>query len=173
MNRRHVVLMALALVSLWLAVSGFYEESDDLRTDAQRSRPASVMRQKEDPRQILPSEQILALRERAPYRVDPARLEREASIFGTANFTPLAPKPRASTPAQAPQAPPLPYQYLGKKSEDGQWEVYLALNDELRIARLNTVIDGKYRVDSLSPVSLVLTYLPLNQAQTLSLGASN
>jgi hypothetical protein len=173
MKRRYVVLLALVLMSLWLAGSAFLEESDDLRSDAQRSRPAAVTRQKNDARQPLPPSQILALRERAPYRVDPARLEREASIFGAANLTPLAPKSQAAAPVQAPQAPPLPYQYLGKKAEDGQWEVYLTLNDELRIARLNTVIDGKYRVDSLSPVSLGLTYLPLNQAQTLSLGASN
>ena len=173
MKRRHMVLLALALMSLWLAGSGFLEENDDLRSDAQRSRPAAVARQKNDARQPLPPSQILALRERAAYRVDAARLEREASIFGAANLMPLPPKPQATAPAPAPQAPPLPYQYLGKKAEGDQWEVYLTLNDELRIARLNTVIDGKYRVDSLSPAALVLTYLPLNQAQTLSLGATN
>jgi hypothetical protein len=173
MTRRHMALLALVLLSLWLAGSGFLEDSDDLRSDAQRVRPVALTRQKNEPRQPLPPAQILPLRERAAYRVDPSRIEREASIFGAANLAPVAPKPQAAAPAQAPQAPPLPYQYVGKKTEDGQWEVYLTLNDELRIARINTVIDGKYRVDSLSPVAMGLTYLPLNQAQTLSLGASN
>jgi len=173
MTRRHGVLLVLVLMSVWLAGSGFFEEGDDLRSDAQRSRPTTVARQKNEPSQPSLPAQILALRERSAYRVDPARSEREASIFGAANLAPAAPKPQAAAPAQAPQAPPLPYQYVGKKAEDGQWEVYLTLNDELRIARLNTVIDGKYRVDSLSPVAMGLTYLPLNRAQTLSLGASN
>jgi hypothetical protein len=172
MKRRHVTLAVLAVSSIWLAGSGLIEDSGDLLNDAKRSRPAAV-RPRNEPGQSLPPAQILALRERPIYRLDSARTEREASIFGAANLTPVAPKSQAAAPVQAPLAPPLPYQYLGKKVEDGQWEVYLTLNDELRIARVNTVIDGKYRVDSLSASEIGLTYLPLNQAQTLSLGVSN
>ncbi len=69
--------------------------------------------------------------------------------------------------------PPLPFTYLGKKFEDGAWEVYLARGERTIIARPQTVIEGGYRVDAIAPPNLSLTYLPLNKAQRLHIGGAD
>ena len=38
------------------------------------------------------------------------------------------------------------------------------------IVRDNMVIDGAYRVDAITPPTLKLTYLPLNQVQQINIG---
>jgi hypothetical protein len=38
------------------------------------------------------------------------------------------------------------------------------------VVRDKTVIDGTYRVDTIAPPVLTLTYLPLNQVQQLNIG---
>jgi hypothetical protein len=70
-----------------------------------------------------------------------------------------------------PRAPPLPFSFLGKQLQAGAWQVYLALGEDLRIARVATVIDSQYRVESIVPPQIVFTYLPLNERQTLDIGA--
>ncbi|MCA1323584.1 hypothetical protein [Herbaspirillum sp. alder98] len=74
----------------------------------------------------------------------------------------------ASVPAVDASAATLTY--VGKKQEDGIWEVYLAQQDQLFIVRDKTVIDGKYRVESIVPPRLVLTYLPSSRKQTVMIG---
>jgi hypothetical protein len=69
----------------------------------------------------------------------------------------------------APVAPPLRFKFIGKKFEDGAWEVYLAQNDTTFVARVDSVIDNKYHVDAIGPNAVMLTYLPLNQAQRLNI----
>jgi hypothetical protein len=65
----------------------------------------------------------------------------------------------------------LPYAYLGKQWQGGAWEVYLAMGEEVRIARVGSVLDTRYRVVSITPPHLNLVYLPLKQAQSLDIGA--
>lgn len=88
-------------------------------------------------------------------------------LFRSQNWLPPPPKP---LPPPPPSAPPLPFSYLGKKIEDGVWEVYLNRGGQSIIAREKTVIDNLYRVEAIKPPALSLTYLPLNQAQSLIIG---
>ena len=67
-------------------------------------------------------------------------------------------------------APALPFTYVGKAAEKGEWEVFLARGDKTYLARKNDVLDGTYRVDAIAPPNLTLTYLPLNQIQQLNIG---
>lgn len=80
------------------------------------------------------------------------------------------PPPSKPVPPPPPMAPPLPYVFLGKKSEDGKWEVYLARGEQTYIAREQSIIEGQYRIDAIKPPTLSLTYLPLSQQQTLTIG---
>jgi hypothetical protein len=74
-------------------------------------------------------------------------------------------------PPPPPTAPPLPFTFIGKSVGDGAWEVYLARGARTYIVReKGAVIDGTYRVDSIAPPVLTLTYLPLNQVQQLNIG---
>jgi hypothetical protein len=68
-------------------------------------------------------------------------------------------------------APPVPFTYIGKALADGTWEVFLARGDKTYSVRVQTVIDGAYRVERIAPPVMSLTYLPLNQQQQMNIGA--
>ncbi len=77
----------------------------------------------------------------------------------------------ASTEPPPPAAPPLPYTVIGKKFERGNWEVYLAKSDASYIATAGAVLDSEYRIVEIAPPVMTLIYLPLNEKQTLQVGA--
>jgi hypothetical protein len=84
---------------------------------------------------------------------------------------PPPPPPQPAPPPPPPTAPPLPFTFIGKSVGDGAWEVYLARGDRTYVVReKGAVIDGTYRVESIAPPVLTLTYLPLNQIQQLNIG---
>ena len=93
-------------------------------------------------------------------------------VFQSQNWTPPPPKmvAVAAPPPPPPMAPPLPFVYLGKAAADGAWEVFLSRADKTYIVRANTVIDGAYKVVTIAPPVMTLTYLPLNQVQQLNIG---
>jgi len=97
-----------------------------------------------------------------------------AGPFGRQDWTPPPPPPPPPQPAPPPPpptAPPLPFTFIGKSVGDGAWEVYLARGDRTYVVReKGAVIDGTYRVESIAPPVLTLTYLPLNQVQQLNIG---
>ncbi|TWI65118.1 hypothetical protein IP91_02524 [Pseudoduganella lurida] len=97
-------------------------------------------------------------------------------VFAGRNWNPPPPPAAAAEangpppPPPAPTAPPLPFTVLGKGLADGAWEVYLARADRTYVARAGTVIDGMYRIDTIAPPTLTITYLPLKQMQQLNIG---
>jgi hypothetical protein len=97
-------------------------------------------------------------------------------LFGSQSWAPPLPSV-APADAQVPPLPPLsaapgmPFTYIGKKSADGGWEVYLARGDETVIVHDKSVIDANYRVDAIKPPSLTLVYLPLKLVQTIDIGS--
>lgn len=101
------------------------------------------------------------------------RKANDGALFNRQSWTPPPPPPLKPSEMPPPVAPPLPFAYLGKKLEDGVWEVYLARGESTVIARQSIVIDGKYRVDAIKPPTLSLTYLPLNQVQRLTIGGTD
>ena len=93
-------------------------------------------------------------------------------VFQSQNWTPPPPKTVAvaAPPPPPPMAPPLPFVYLGKAAADGAWEVFLSRADKTYIVRADTIIDGAYKVVTIAPPVMTLTYLPLNQVQQLNIG---
>ena len=164
-----MLLALLAALAVWLF---FFQDPDvetDLRSEAQQREPVVRTTRTTEPERGALAEPILRLKQRPSYVAAVGRPEREAPIFGATTFKPAA-QPVQVAPPVAPSAPPLPYSYIGKKSEGGVWEVYLAIGEEIRVAKPNTVMDQNYRVDRIAPPTLALTYLPLNQAQNMSIG---
>jgi hypothetical protein len=114
--------------------------------------------------------------------IDLAKLERGTLAapgndpFAPKSFAPPpAPAPLAHTPAaapEAPSAPPLPFVYAGKVTQDGKTEVYVTRNDELIVIAPGENIDAQYRVDAISASSIRFTYLPLKTVQSLELGVA-
>ena len=105
--------------------------------------------------------------------IDLSRLERAradapaADPFAPKNFAPPQPEQRAAAPAK-PEAPALPFRYLGKLIEDGKLSVFLANGEESVTAKSGERI-GDWRVDKVTESEVQFTYLPMKIKQSLPL----
>lgn len=91
-------------------------------------------------------------------------------LFSATNGLAAVSSAQPTSAAGVPSAPALPFTYLGKKLEDGEWEVYLSHADQTVVARQGGVLASAYRVDAIAPPHLQFTYLPLGLTQDLSIG---
>lgn len=74
----------------------------------------------------------------------------------------------AEPPPPPPQAPPLPFTYLGMLGDEDETTVFLGQQDTNYAVKKGDVINGTYRVEEVESGRVVLTYLPLDQRQTLT-----
>jgi hypothetical protein len=99
-----------------------------------------------------------------------------------------APRPRVAKPAPAPlpappvqvvaapppppppSAPPLPFTYMGKLVEGDNVAVFLSQGERNLVVRQGQTIDSIYRVERIAESAITLTYLPLDQRQTIVIG---
>ncbi len=116
----------------------------------------------------------LTLPLRAPIADKPA-----ADPFIAPSFAPPpppAPPPAVAVapPPPAPTAPPLPFSFVGLLEKGAaKPAAFIAKGDALLVVSAGDVIDGTYRVESLSESAIVLTYLPLNQQQSLAVAGGS
>ncbi|CAN5817975.1 hypothetical protein BH11PSE8_BH11PSE8_39950 [soil metagenome] len=85
---------------------------------------------------------------------------------------PPPPAPVAAPPAPKPpppSAPPLPFAFVGMLERgNNQPQAFLAKGEALLVvAAGDTLENNTYRVESLTPQQIVITYLPMNTRQTL------
>lgn len=86
---------------------------------------------------------------------------------------PAQPASAAPPPAPAPpQAPPLPFKVLGRYDDEGQTTVFVQHLEQALVLRVGDTIAEHYKVESLQGNTLTMRYLPLNQTQTLEVGAT-
>ncbi|OXJ37988.1 hypothetical protein BCO71033_03586 [Burkholderia contaminans] len=112
-----------------------------------------------------PLERLAALR--APVSVEAAHDPFTASSWLPP--PPVVPPPPETRPAP-PTAPPMPFTFVGEQdAKAARPRVFLSNGDQLLIVSPGDVIDRQYRVESVSESSVVLTYLPLNQVQVVSI----
>ncbi|KVC72498.1 hypothetical protein WI73_09585 [Burkholderia ubonensis] len=112
-----------------------------------------------------PRDQLAALR--APVSIESANDPFTASSWQPP--PPVEAPPPTARPAP-PTAPPVPFSYVGElDAKADKPQVFLSNGDQLLIVSPGDVIDGQYRVDSVSASNVVLTYLPLNQTQVVSI----
>lgn len=115
--------------------------------------------------EIAPRERLASLR--APLSPDTAH-----DPFTVSSWLPPPPPPApppAAAPPPAPTAPPLPFAYVGALGADASKEqVFLSSGDRLLIVSLGDVIDGQYRLESITATGVAFTYLPLNVKQVMS-----
>lgn len=69
------------------------------------------------------------------------------------------------TAAQVPEQ--VPFTFVGRMIDGNKVTLFVTQNDHQFLAKVNDVIGGAYRVDSISGTNAVLTYLPTNTQQTL------
>ena len=123
-----------------------------------------------------PQASLVTLLDRAAI-LDATRAGRRSEqMFAAQSWAPPAPVKAitaAPTTPPVPQAPPLPFSYVGKQSRGGPVEVFLAQGDKTHVVQEGSLIDGAYRVDAIGPTGVRLTYLPLNQTQQLAIRGSD
>jgi hypothetical protein len=111
----------------------------------------------------------------------PRALDPDGDPFGPRSFRPPPPKMTPQQAAQAalavpapppppPQAPPLPFTYMGRLSEERDTTVFLTQGDRNLVVKPGDTIDNTYKLEEVGESALVLTYLPMNQRQTLPIG---
>lgn len=169
MNPRHLVLGLALAGAAGLVLLGDGTQQDVVVEPA--ARPATIAaatrRAASKPRPSADAA-ILRVQPRAVLLDAPAAAGADA--FATRNWAPPPPPAPPEPPPPAPVAPPLPFTFIGKSLEEGAWEVYLAKGERTYVVRAADVVDGSYRVDSIRPPLMTLTYLPLGQAQQLNIG---
>jgi hypothetical protein len=110
----------------------------------------------------------------------PPALDPDGDPFGPRSFRPAPPKLKAPPvqamleapplPSPPPQAPPLPFIFMGRLSEARDTTVFLTMGDRNLIVKPGDTIDNTYKVEEVSDTAVVLTYLPMNLRQTLPIG---
>jgi len=91
-------------------------------------------------------------------------------MFPNRSWEPPPPPPVKPPP---PRAPNLPFTYFGRMVENGKTVVFLSQRDQTFAVSSGDTVSGSYRVEEIGPDVLTLIYLPLNERQTLNIGAIN
>lgn len=172
-SRMRLLLLAAIAAGLWLA-RGQLVSSDVVEVDA--SRPRAPQRTGA-PRPFDPSTSEVC--------TTPAALPERGHFDAAGHGDPFVPpKPPAPKPAPvvavaapppappAPTAPPplrVPYRLMGALSEKGvPVSVFLTLGNTVINARPGDVLEGGYRLESISPRELVFVHQQLNQTARLA-----
>lgn len=120
------------------------------------------------------SDMLLKRIQRSQLIANPNKLEHNKDVFKIANWNPSSPTPPQVTTqiAQVEQeaAPPLNFKFVGKQMNAGRWTIFLSLQDRILLVEETSVIDENYRVGKITPPTMELIYIPLNQTQTLFIG---
>lgn len=101
--------------------------------------------------------------------------ESPTQVFSVPPALPASHAPKTAAVAapepEAPRVPVLPFKVLGRYAEDGREAVFLQYKDQNFVARVGDVLLDQYKVEQISASAATLLYLPLNQRQTLDIGA--
>jgi hypothetical protein len=181
MNKRHLLMAVGLLVAAWLAIFGDKSPSSDIvkpvTRETKSSSTAPVVERKAQNNSSLSTKStrtpdILVLQERESL-IGGGHKPSRTGLFGSQNWTPPPPPPPKPGPPPPPMAPPIPFTYIGKKFDGSNWEVYIMRGEQTYVVREQTVLESTYRIDSIKPPTLTLTYLPLQQVQTLTIGGTD
>lgn len=171
--RRILIFLAFGL-TLWLAFASEPPSDNKIVETAERSKDAHKKPERKTNSENEKSTFLIELFDRRSL-IEVDEKTKTTNLFDPQSWVPPPVVSGTVKPvvAATPTAPVLPFQYIGKKLEDGQYEVFLANGDKTYAVLVNTVIENTYRVDAIKPPLMHLTYLPLNQAQTISIGPSD
>ncbi len=109
----------------------------------------------------------------APERI--ATVAPQADPFGPRSWLPPPPPPPrvaelAPSPPPAPTAPALPFSFIGQiENSGGSPKAFLTHRESLHIVAAGDLVEKVYRVESIMPTKVVLTYLPMMQEQSINL----
>ncbi|NQW81939.1 MAG: hypothetical protein HQ445_12290 [Polaromonas sp.] len=175
MSLRWLFLLAALAVTAWFSVGNPDSTDGGVSEAVLRSTPGEASSASRPAVKATATEaSLIRLKVRqAPYPLfDAAAVadmaEKEAPIFHPQSWTP--PPPKVVAKVELPKAPPWPYVYLGQQLSNGERWVYLTRGEETRAVKKGQILDVTYRVDEIEPPNLSVTYLPLNEVQTVTIG---
>ena len=73
----------------------------------------------------------------------------------------------AASAPPAPQAPRFPYALIGRWESGGAVQVLVSTPSRTWVAGRGDVIEGQWRVERVSPIDIIVTWLPLGTTQTV------
>jgi hypothetical protein len=173
MKLRHTIMAVGLFISACLALFGDKNSSEQIAAPVVREASTKPLQNKERLSSNKNKKQeptIFVLLPREEVKHETTFANDDSTLFSNQNWLPPAPPPPKPVPPPPPTAPSMPFTYLGKKMEDGVWEVYLARGNDIIIVGSQSQIDASYRVESIVPPILTMTYLPLNQTQKITIG---
>jgi Cohesin domain len=80
-------------------------------------------------------------------------------------------KPAAVSEAPVPVAPPLPFRFAGQFHRESGIEVYVARGEEIFPVKEGDILDGQYKVDSVSATEVNFVHVPSGERQTIQFSA--
>ena len=102
--------------------------------------------------------------------------ESSGDAFATMSWLPPPPPVRVAPPPPPPApvvpvAPPLPFTFVGLMEQSTtRPQAFLSKGDALLVVAAGDLIDNNtYRVDTVNPQQIIMTYLPMNTLQTLNI----
>jgi hypothetical protein len=94
--------------------------------------------------------------------------------FAPKGWTPPPPPPPPPVaalpppPPPPPTAPPVPFKFIGQiEDKSAKPAAFITKGDALFVVHVGDVVENTYRVESFSAAQVVITYLPLQQRQTI------
>lgn len=141
---------------------------------ATRATPTSAASSEPDEAQRSLSLGVQAWQRRLAAAAEPASRPHSGAASPWASMAPPPPPPPKPVAPPPPQAPRFPYAWLGRFNDEPGAEraVQRAVIEGPQrtwVVGTGEVIDGQWRVDQIQERSLRLTYLPLQQAQTVAM----
>lgn len=175
--KKGVLLAAFGLSAVGIAILASGRQDDNLPSEivtaAIKRAPRNAQASAGEPSsQAVALFDLGSLRQTGATKIHTSSLLQPKSWYAPPPPPPPVTMPKvvaASSPPAPPSAPPMPFMYIGKMIDRQKVVVFLLRNDVQYVAQLNDVLDGTYRVENISDDNVVLTYLPLNAQQTLTL----
>jgi len=102
----------------------------------------------------------------APLEAAKSGITAIGELFPPQTWTP----PATSVVKPAPVAPPLPFTFGGRYTEDNNVTIFLIEGKQMHKVKQGEIINGTYKVEKIEQASISLTYLPLGATQILPTG---
>lgn len=159
------LLVAVLAAGAWIDEEGGDEEAVAAKKPARR--PAARDAQLAPQAAAQPTR--LALPKPAPAQpLDRPETGSRYDLFASRSWYVPPPPP----PPPVPRAPPLPFKVVGRIVDKEEPVVFLSHQDRNIVARAGMWIDQTYFVERIEPTRMILVYAPLQERQTLTLGAA-
>jgi hypothetical protein len=166
-KHRRWLLGAALLLAVAAAASVDKQDGNESQVVLANPSRIHVQQQSEHPAVAEPSADILMGKLKRPVLPENAK-----DMFASKSW--YVPPPVINLPPPPPSAPPLPFVFVGKMLEPGKSStVFLEMQNRIFVVREGDAIDSIYRVDTISPPEMTLTYLPLDIKQTVQIGEAN